>query len=258
MFTVDDEPSVIEIYREILEMKGHQIIAEAFNGEEAVRIYGDLAKKPDIMIMDHRMPVKNGLDSMKEILAINPMQCVLFVTADDRAAKDSIKMGANNFIIKPFNLGTVLNAISTAILEIDNRSKTMRENLLGLVTKFKGSDAGALRHLCDTVEKDIIDIYLQNVKMDNVDLETSSRWSCDFMNLCGFDFHYELKDENNAVIINNKCYWHEKFGTNPILCSLTRCILTRFAMKTGREIDLRIDMVIMDGSNQCQFTVKLI
>ncbi|MBU4031221.1 MAG: response regulator [Candidatus Thermoplasmatota archaeon] len=257
MFTVDDDPSVIEIFREILELKGHRVIAEAFNGEEAVRIYGGLANKPEIVILDHRMPIKNGIEAMKEIHAINPMQCILFVTADDKAAKTAIEMGANNSIIKPFDLGTVLNAISTAILETDNRSKTIRENLLGIVSKFKGSGAGALRHLCDAIEKDIIDIYLQNMKKDIVSLEMSSRWSCEFMNLCGFEFHYELKDENNAEIINDRCYWHEKFGTNPILCSVTRGILTRFAMKTGREIDLRPDMVLMDGSDRCQFTVKL-
>ena len=140
---------------------------------------------------------------------------------------------------------------------MENIKITVRENLLGIITKLKISDTSALKHLCDAIENEVIDVYLQNVKDAKIDLEMSSKWSCEFMNLCGFEFHYELKDDNNVEITNDKCYWNEKFGTNPMLCSMTLCILTRFAMKTGREITLKSDKTLMGKDDSCCFKVNI-
>ena len=117
MFLVDDDRAIIEVYHNMLEIKGHEIIGEAFDGENAVEIYKKLPAKPDIILMDHRMPFKSGLIAMKDIHTINPTQCIIFVTADFEAAKDALDMGAQSFIMKPFRMDDLFNSIEMALLE---------------------------------------------------------------------------------------------------------------------------------------------
>lgn len=58
---VEDELSILRIYKILLSSSGFEIIGMAKNGEEAVNMYKSFLKKPDIIIMDHRMPVKDGI-----------------------------------------------------------------------------------------------------------------------------------------------------------------------------------------------------
>ncbi|MCK4265758.1 MAG: response regulator [Thermoplasmata archaeon] len=257
IFTVDDEKAIIEVYRDILEIKDHNIVAEAFNGEEAINVFKKMEIKPDIVIMDHRMPIKSGIEAMKEIHAMDPMQCVIFVTADYQAAKDAILMGANSFVLKPFMMDNLFNAIGTALYELEERKTRIRETLLGIVTQYRSSGEKGLKRICDLIEHDVIDVYLRNLNVDDITPTISSAWTCGFMNLTGFDFHYELLDNGKVQITNKKCYWMEKFGAEPIFCSVTRCILTRFAMKTDRDVSLDTLKTLMNKDDCCLFEISL-
>ena len=55
----------------VLEAYGYSVIGKAKNGQEAVDMYRSFSNKPDVIIMDHRMPVKDGIEATKEILQIN-------------------------------------------------------------------------------------------------------------------------------------------------------------------------------------------
>jgi len=80
VFIVDDEPMLHELYGAILEMGWHEIVANAYNGDEAVEIWSRIYDPPEIIIMDHRMPNKDGVETMKEILKINPNAKIIFAT----------------------------------------------------------------------------------------------------------------------------------------------------------------------------------
>ncbi len=71
IFLVEDELSVLKLYKLVLEVHGFNVIGMAKNGAEAVEMYKTFNKKPDIIIMDHRMPIKNGIEASREILQIN-------------------------------------------------------------------------------------------------------------------------------------------------------------------------------------------
>ena len=101
---VDDEMFIVELYRDILQLRGYRVVGTAFDGEEALRKYSSNADKPEVIIMDHRMPVMNGVDATKEIMRMNPKQKVIFVSADVLVEKEAREAGAIEFLSKPFRM----------------------------------------------------------------------------------------------------------------------------------------------------------
>lgn len=105
---VDDELFIVELYRDILQLRGYRIIGTAFDGEEALKKYSATSDKPDVIIMDHRMPVMNGVEATKEILRLNPTQKVIFVSADVLIEKEARDAGACEFLPKPFRMDDLI------------------------------------------------------------------------------------------------------------------------------------------------------
>ncbi|MCK4384108.1 MAG: response regulator, partial [Candidatus Lokiarchaeota archaeon] len=106
---VEDEPLFRFFYKEILEEYGFEVVGIAKNGEEAVSMYKQFVEKPSIIIMDHRMPVKNGMDALKEILIINNCAIVIFASADKSVKEEVLSMGAHSFKQKPFDIDYLLS-----------------------------------------------------------------------------------------------------------------------------------------------------
>lgn len=105
---VDDELFIVELYRDILQLRGYKVVGTAFDGEEAVKRYGSAAEKPDVIIMDHRMPVMNGVEATKEIIRSNPSQKIIFVSADVLIERDARDAGAAEFLPKPFRMDDLI------------------------------------------------------------------------------------------------------------------------------------------------------
>jgi CheY-like chemotaxis protein len=108
---VDDETFLHEIYSDFLNLHGHKVVGIAYNGEEAVALYRSLPRKPDIVIMDQRMPVKSGVDATREILAIDNHTRIVFSSAAIHARKSSVEAGAVAFVQKPFTLEELLRVL---------------------------------------------------------------------------------------------------------------------------------------------------
>jgi len=66
------------LYKKSLTLYGFQIIGIANNGEEAVIMFKSFSKRPDIILMDYRMPIKNGIETIKAILQINDSSRIKF------------------------------------------------------------------------------------------------------------------------------------------------------------------------------------
>lgn len=112
---VDDETFLHEIYTDFLQLHGHKVVGIAYNGEEAVSVFRSLERKPDVVIMDQRMPVKSGVDATREILEITKDTLVIFSSADVHARRASVEAGAVGFVQKPFTLEELLKAVDTAL-----------------------------------------------------------------------------------------------------------------------------------------------
>ena len=98
---VEDDIALSRLYKLILETEGFQII-QAYNGKEAVDLYKSQLHKPDLILMDHRMPIKNGIEASKEILEIEKKTKIIFLSADATVESDAISLGVKKFVKKPF------------------------------------------------------------------------------------------------------------------------------------------------------------
>ena len=109
---VDDSPQVLQNLRLLLELQGEmEIIAEAVNGQKAVRLAADLA--PDVVVMDLEMPVMNGYEATRQIKSRLPAPRVVILSVHagpvelDRARA----AGADSFVIKGARYEILLNTV---------------------------------------------------------------------------------------------------------------------------------------------------
>ena len=110
VFVVDDEDFIRDLYRDVFESKGMTVFS-AQSGEEAVRIFSTMKYKPDVVIMDHRMPGKDGIETTKEILRMDPSIPIIFSSADETVREAALEAGAVSFWAKPFSVGLLVNAM---------------------------------------------------------------------------------------------------------------------------------------------------
>jgi two-component system, OmpR family, alkaline phosphatase synthesis response regulator PhoP len=102
VLVVDDEPDVVEIVSYNLTKAGHQVF-RASNGEESLKM-AEL-HRPDLIIMDIRMPGMNGLDACRMMRQDGNLKNIplLFLTADsdEYTTLNAFDAGATHFITKP-------------------------------------------------------------------------------------------------------------------------------------------------------------
>ncbi|NHJ33583.1 MAG: response regulator [Asgard group archaeon] len=115
---VDDMIVIQEILKEILNLKGHTIIHTAVDGQQAIDYFKNPANEwPEIVIMDHRMPVKDGVTALQELLELDEGIKVIFVSADESARNRALVMGAIGYLVKPFSVKAILKLIDSVIKE---------------------------------------------------------------------------------------------------------------------------------------------
>ena len=111
IFIVDDEENLHQIYKALFTMKGHKVIGSAFDGDEAVQLFLKMDPKPDVIIMDHRMPRMDGISATKMIQEISEYSKIVFVSADETVRSEAIAAGAAVFQVKPVRAKELFNII---------------------------------------------------------------------------------------------------------------------------------------------------
>ena len=99
---VDDDPFACDILRKFLVGKGYQAVL-TYRSDNATALYRQ--EWPDVVLLDIRMPGKDGLEILQEIKAMDPRANVIIVTAvrDDAVAKRAKAEGALEYVKKPIN-----------------------------------------------------------------------------------------------------------------------------------------------------------
>ena len=73
------------------------------------------SENPKVILMDHRMPKKNGIDASKEILKIDKNVKIIFTTADISIKEEALSIGAFSFKDKPFTVEGLIGDIKNAL-----------------------------------------------------------------------------------------------------------------------------------------------
>ncbi len=114
---VDDSRTSRKILKGILEEAGHEIVGEASNGEQGIKLFE--SSKPDIITLDITMPVMDGISALIKIKDIDEDANVVMVSSAGQKSKmvEAVKYGANEFIAKPFDEDLLLNVIDKVLNE---------------------------------------------------------------------------------------------------------------------------------------------
>jgi two-component system chemotaxis response regulator CheY len=107
LLVIDDAVIVREKIKETACAAGWEIVGEASNGKDGVRHYAEL--RPTVVTLDLVMPEYDGIYALREILATDPDAKVVVVSAlgQKNVLKDAFKLGAADFVVKPFDRRTL-------------------------------------------------------------------------------------------------------------------------------------------------------
>ena len=107
----DDAAFMRMMVRDNLKEAGFSDFVEAGNGEEAIALY--VETRPDIVLLDITMPVKDGLTALQEICAYDAEARVIMCAAvgQESLVIEAAKLGALDFIVKPFKPERLVQAV---------------------------------------------------------------------------------------------------------------------------------------------------
>jgi two-component system chemotaxis response regulator CheY len=109
---VDDALFMRSLLKNIIqEMEDYEVVCEATNGLDAIKLYQDY--RPDVVTMDITMPDMDGYTAVTEILKLFPEARIIMCSAvgQQRMVLNAIMAGAKDFIVKPFDKKRVIDSI---------------------------------------------------------------------------------------------------------------------------------------------------
>jgi nitrogen regulation protein NR(I) len=111
---IDDDDQLRKSFERLLIEEGYSV-ESAPSGEQGLKMVRD--KVPDLVILDMRLPGMNGIDTFKRIHEIEPKLPVIIMTAygTTETAIEATKMGAFDYILKPFDIPDMLSVIRQAL-----------------------------------------------------------------------------------------------------------------------------------------------
>lgn len=114
IMVVDDAMFMRKKCAQVLTQNGYTVL-EAANGKEAVDIYK--SSKPDAVLLDITMPDMDGLQALKELLDYDPNCKVSMCSAMGQQSMviEALKMGAKDFVVKPFDVARVIGAVKKMV-----------------------------------------------------------------------------------------------------------------------------------------------
>ncbi|HEX2895198.1 MAG TPA: response regulator transcription factor [Marmoricola sp.] len=111
VLVVDDQELVRAGFRMILERNGVEVVGEAADGEEGVRMV--TALDPDVVLMDVRMPRMDGIEATRRIIAQRPATRVVVLTTFDldEYVYEAVRAGASGFLLKDIPPSDLVHAV---------------------------------------------------------------------------------------------------------------------------------------------------
>ncbi len=163
---VDDAPDTVDIIQKLLRYEGYDVLT-ASTGEEGVKKVEE--EKPEVILMDINLPGIDGTESLRRIRKINPLLCVIMLTAFATVdnAIQALKEGATDFIMKPFENEHLIHIVNQCLekhltlkvrekLEDEVRRLSITDDLTGLFNH---------RHFFKTLETELARLRRQKTSL---------------------------------------------------------------------------------------------
>lgn len=151
---VDDEPPARDRLRQLIDDSGeHEVIGEAGNGREAL----DLArqKKPDVILLDIRMPGMDGIETAHHLNQGDAPPAVVFTTAYDEYAIEAFETNAIGYVLKPVRRERLAQALE--------RAARLTDEALADIGQQSGVTTGR-KHLCARLHDELKLIPVSDVR----------------------------------------------------------------------------------------------
>ena len=149
---VDDEPLARERLVALLaDIDGVEIAGEASNGRDALEAIGRLA--PDVVLLDIRMPVMDGIEVARHLAALADAPAVIFCTAYGDHAVDAFEANALDYLLKPVRAERLTAALA----------KARRWTGEGAFATVRTLDAQSRTHLCARVRGSLVLVPIADV-----------------------------------------------------------------------------------------------
>jgi DNA-binding NtrC family response regulator len=152
---IDDEPSILSVLSTLLKAEGYDVVT-ASGGEEAQKLISD--EEFDLMISDIRMSPINGMELLKQAHNEKPAMSVIMLTAygSVETAIDALKLGAFDYVTKPFKVDELLITVQRAL----EYNKAITENAdlkaqLGTRYHLESivAESPAMQNVCDMIRR---------------------------------------------------------------------------------------------------------
>lgn len=132
---VDDEPLLRLDLKEMLKQANYEVVGEATDGFEAIAMSKEL--EPDLIIMDIKMPLLDGLTASKKIMAEGTTSGIILLTAysDDTFIQKAKEFGALGYLIKPLHERALIPMVELSLSK-GQEFKRMSSEIKRLNTKL--------------------------------------------------------------------------------------------------------------------------
>jgi two-component system response regulator DegU len=141
LMLADDHRMLREGLRRSLTDEGFDVVGEASDGEEAVRLAAQL--QPDVILMDVTMPSVNGVEATRRIHQSNPGIQVVMLTmhADQSVIADALRAGASGYLVKDCSTEEIADAVRQAANEESSLSPALANAMLDEVRRLEPTPA---------------------------------------------------------------------------------------------------------------------
>jgi AmiR/NasT family two-component response regulator len=113
ILVAEDETIIRMDLRQVLERAGFEVCAEAHDGQEAVELAW--RERPDLAILDVKMPRLDGIEAARRIIAERPIPIVMLTAyGQDELVSRAVEAGVFGYLVKPFRESDLLPAIHAA------------------------------------------------------------------------------------------------------------------------------------------------